>query len=138
MNTPLELYQLIIDNLEFKSQHSLMKCCKSFRNTLRIHVLPPKYGAHISHELKRYLYLKAAYLYNAGAMGNLNITNEKLALLTNAKYIDLGYCYKITNGGLKHLNNIVGIDLSGCRYITDKGLKNIKNAKYVKLEVEIK
>ena len=133
-NAPLELWQMIANQLEFKSINVLKLCCYDLHEGLYILCLPQKYGKHTAHKyLKHLTHAKDIYLLNC-----LKITDEGLKYLSNAKYINLHWCCEITDEGLKYLTNTKNINLEGCDKITDEGLKYLTNTKNINLGDVIK
>ena len=128
----IEFWQLICNEMEFKSQNYLLSCDRNLWHQLRIHKLSNKYGKLMTdfilgNDERYHYYTIVNYVLNA------KITDDGLKYLTNATTINLSYCNKITDEGLKYLVNATTIDLSYCKKITDNGLKYLVNATTIKL-----
>ena len=130
-NLDIELWQLICNKMDFKSQNYLLSCDRNLWHQLRLYELPGKYGLHITDFIigddERYHYYTNINP-NIKYICNNNITDEGLKYLVHVTLISLSFCNKITNEGLKYLANVTTINLSGCNKITDEGLKYLTNA----------
>ena len=137
----IELWQLICNEMKFKSQNYLLSCDRNLWHQLRIYELPGKYGRHITNDIiktnKRYHYFRHVSFASSCKINSLfcnrNITNEVLQFFTKAISIDLSNCSQITDVGLEYIKNVYAIKLQFCRKITDTGLKNLQNITHITL-----